>query len=326
MAMMMLETLRRAHAVPRFEGRSSHKHVRRPVWRLRLDALGNLLARGPMRSCDTFVQFVGFPRSGHSLVGSVLDAHPGALIAHELDAVGLFDAGLSAAEVLALVRANTAAFEAHGRYWNGHCYAVPGGAGGDARRASVVGDKKGDWAVRRTRADPDLVDRMERRLSPRRCVYVLVARNPFDNVATMSMRKGRTYDRLRIAAADPQEFERSLAESRGRGVTDTVRSDMVDDYADLCAGVAALKARTPAARWIEVRHEDLIACPRACFAEIFARLDLANGSAVAERAAPIVADEVNRTRHRLDWPADLRARVDTLITEYDFLRGYRFDD
>jgi len=34
---------------------------------------------------DRFVMFVGFPRSSHSLVGSLLDAHPEACIAHEMD-------------------------------------------------------------------------------------------------------------------------------------------------------------------------------------------------------------------------------------------------
>jgi len=31
-----------------------------------------------------FVLFVGYPRSGHSLVGSLIDAHPHAIIAHEV--------------------------------------------------------------------------------------------------------------------------------------------------------------------------------------------------------------------------------------------------
>ena len=40
-----------------------------------------------------FVIFVGQPRTGHSLVGALLDAHPNALIAHELDALKYVAAG-----------------------------------------------------------------------------------------------------------------------------------------------------------------------------------------------------------------------------------------
>ena len=40
-----------------------------------------------------YVMFVGQPRTGHSLVGALLDAHPNALIAHELDALKYVAAG-----------------------------------------------------------------------------------------------------------------------------------------------------------------------------------------------------------------------------------------
>ena len=32
---------------------------------------------------ETFVMFIGYPRSSHSLVGSILDAHPEIIIPHE---------------------------------------------------------------------------------------------------------------------------------------------------------------------------------------------------------------------------------------------------
>jgi hypothetical protein len=32
----------------------------------------------------TFILFVGYPRSGHSLIGSIMDAHPNVIIAHEV--------------------------------------------------------------------------------------------------------------------------------------------------------------------------------------------------------------------------------------------------
>jgi hypothetical protein len=45
------------------------------------------------RDITAYVTSVGYPRSGHSLVGSLINAHPEALIAHELDAIALIDAG-----------------------------------------------------------------------------------------------------------------------------------------------------------------------------------------------------------------------------------------
>ncbi|KAJ7371717.1 hypothetical protein OS493_023052 [Desmophyllum pertusum] len=34
---------------------------------------------------ETFVMFIGYPRSRHSLVGAILDAHPEIIIPHEYD-------------------------------------------------------------------------------------------------------------------------------------------------------------------------------------------------------------------------------------------------
>jgi len=36
---------------------------------------------------ETFVMFIGYPRSSHSLVGAMLDAHPEIIIPHEYDVI-----------------------------------------------------------------------------------------------------------------------------------------------------------------------------------------------------------------------------------------------
>ncbi|KAL9986836.1 hypothetical protein ACROYT_G001042 [Oculina patagonica] len=36
---------------------------------------------------ETFVMFIGYPRSSHSLVGAILDAHPEIIIPHEYDLI-----------------------------------------------------------------------------------------------------------------------------------------------------------------------------------------------------------------------------------------------
>ena len=37
---------------------------------------------------ETFVLFIGYPRSSHSLVGAILDAHPEIIIPHEYNLIG----------------------------------------------------------------------------------------------------------------------------------------------------------------------------------------------------------------------------------------------
>ena len=40
---------------------------------------------------ESFVLFVGYPRSGHSLVGAILDSHPEIIIPHEFDLLTKFN-------------------------------------------------------------------------------------------------------------------------------------------------------------------------------------------------------------------------------------------
>ena len=311
------------HQIPVFAGSASRSHRPRPLWRLAAEAA---LSRGRFPGASVFVQFAGFPRSGHSLVGSILDAHPQALVSHELDAMGLFAHGFSERQVFALIARNSAEFERNGRWWNGYSYAIEGGAGGRAERPRVIGDKKGDWAVRRVMEDPCLLDRLARTTPRRRRKWILVLRNPFDNVATMSLRKGRLYDRLRIESASSAEFRERLAAEKGRGVAGEIQSDMVEDYARLCEGVAAMKARTDPGDWLEIRNETFLTAPREGIAALLRFVGLPPDPDFARRAAAIVHPGANLTRRELPWPDAAREAVETLVRKHDFLHGYRLDE
>jgi hypothetical protein len=64
------------HDVPVFEGRRSRTHQAVPLWKLAARGMASAVQHpGRFHAVDAFVQFVGFPRSGHSLIGSILDAH-----------------------------------------------------------------------------------------------------------------------------------------------------------------------------------------------------------------------------------------------------------
>lgn len=318
--------LARTHQVPVFEGRASRRHRAESLWRLRSQAAWERVRGAGFGSVETFVQFAGFPRSGHSLIGSILDAHPNALVAHELDAMGLVRGGLREGEIFSLIRRNSEAFARQGRWWNGFSYHIDGAAGGRAETLRVIGDKKGDFAVRWVLDDPALLDRLARAMPRRRRAWILVLRNPFDNIATMSLRKGRAYDRLRIEAPTREAFRARLKEEQGRSIASEALEEMVADYAALCDGVAAIKARTAPEDWFEVRHEDLVAAPAAGIARLLGFLHLPPAAGFAERAAGIVAPGANRSRHDVAWPAERRAAVEALIARHPFLAGYGFDD
>ncbi len=90
-----------------------------------------------------FLLFVGHPRSGHSLVGSLLDAHPDVVVSHELDALKYVAAGYRRDQLFTLVLEHAKANAAAGRKSWGYSYAVPGQWQGRYDQLAVVGDKRG---------------------------------------------------------------------------------------------------------------------------------------------------------------------------------------
>ena len=58
--------------------------------------LSELFAReAPFKTVEKYCMFIGYPRSGHSLIGALLDAHPNIIIAHELNDLRYFARGFS---------------------------------------------------------------------------------------------------------------------------------------------------------------------------------------------------------------------------------------
>jgi len=306
-----------------FEGKQSRRH--RDV------RLGQLYLQGwlhrprcarALRGADTFVQFVGFPRSGHSLLGSILDAHRQALVAHELDAMGLFEKGLSAPLVFSLIHANSVAFSRHGRYWNGFSYQMPGQHNGACEHLRVIGDKKGDWAVRWFAADPALLERVWRQVKLA-CKWILVVRHPLDNIATMSLRRGGHYDRLRIATPDGAAFREALAQRQGTDIAAQALDSMIDDYRSLCDATEAMKARIDPGDWHEIHYERFSQNPVAGINELLAFLDLPADPDFLNACAATVHRSTHQSRRQVAWTDHKLARVEEMIDGFSFLQRYR---
>jgi hypothetical protein len=243
---------------------------------------------------ERFCMFLGYPRSGHSLVGSLLDAHPDVVIAHELDALRLLRLGFGRDQVYAMILANERSFTAAGRRWTGSDYTVPGAWQGRFRALRVIGDKKGGQSTRRLRDRPALLDRMRRTVGvPLRAVHVI--RCPFDNIASMQLRR-------------PAALE-----------------EVAEEYFGLCDTMAALRRRFDPDELAEVRYEDLVADPPSALRSLAGFLGVDHDQAWVAAATSVVDDRPSRARTRVAWTPPLVADVERRIGRYDFLAGYGFE-
>ena len=304
------------HSVPVFAGQRSSRHRRVPTLALRVRAWR--AARRHPRP-DTFVQFAGFPRSGHSLIGALLDAHPNAGVAHELDAMGLFAKGVRARHLPGLCAEAAARFRADGQWWNGLSYEVPGAPPKADLR--VIGDKKGDWATRWCARDETLWPRL-RAATDGRAAMILVTRDPLDNIATLSLRQGRAYDRLRIETPR-EDFGAALRAAQDDGIVPAEASDvMIEDYAALCAATWRMRRQTPDADWHDVIYEAAQTDAEGVLSRLAAFLGLPDDPAWRRPAAALIRPG-GRSRDKVRWRAGQRARVDEITRAYPFLAPYR---
>lgn len=247
------------------------------------------------RHLRAYVLFIGYPRSGHSLVGSLLDAHAHMVVAHEADALAWVGDGFSREEIFHLLLRNAREFTESGREWTDYKYEVPGQHHGKFTRLHIIGDKKGQGTANQLGARPELLDRARRVLGlPLKLVHV--ARNPFDNISTIAAREN-----LGLEAATALYFT----------LSDTV---------------ARTRERVPAADWIDVRHEDVIADPRAVVRRLVGFLGETAPEEYVEACASIVFPSPNQSRRKAPWTPALKQHVQAKIDARPLLAGYRFED
>ncbi len=278
--------------IRRFPNRAS------AYWQLVPAYLGSMVDARARRALfdqvETYCMFIGYPRSGHSLVGSLLDAHPDAVVSHELDTLGFLQAGFSRSQIFSLILENSRQAAAEGRTQTGYSYAVPGGWQGRVRTLRVIGDKRAGGSGRRLLRRPALVDRLQRTVGvPVRFLHVL--RNPFDNISTIAVRGRMT----------PREA--------------------CEVYFPLCDGVAGVKSRVPPGAVLDVRHESLIADPRTALRGLCGFLGIEASDGYVERCASIVFASPHQSRREVEWSADLHDEVSRRMRAYPFLEGYTWE-
>ncbi len=245
---------------------------------------------------DRFVFFIGYSRSGHSLVGSLIDAHPNALVSHELHALNLLRQGVPLDEVLRAIRHNSAFFTRFGRGYMGYSYEVASQSQGAVSDLKVIGDKKANGTTGVLRRDPGLVDRMLTTL-PAPFTFVHVIRDPFDNIAARAKRVGTSYD---------------LA-TYGYFVNVAVNADLKRRHPDLV---------------VDVHLDDLTADPVGELTRLMTALGLGDRLTDAYLAdcAKLVFPDARRRRDEIDWPAGVEADIRQRLAGFDFMRRYAESD
>lgn len=252
---------------------------------------------------EAYCFFIGYPRSGHSLLGAFLDAHPDIVMAHELNVLKFMDAGFDRRQLEYLLIENARRCAAAGRSWGPFCYAVEEQWQGRFRTIKVLGDKKGGSTTRRILIDKRKLAALDS-LFEGRTKFIHVVRNPFDTISTLFL-KGTA------------------------GKLGPIRQDLFGTariFFELAETNVFIRGALGETRVLCVRYEDLVEDPEATLTAVGGFLGVGMEPDYLDACARILAPSPSRSREKVSWPPLMIELVTKKSRSFDFLGGYSFED
>lgn len=245
---------------------------------------------------ETFCLFVGHSRSGSSLVGSLLSAHPSIVVSHELDALRYAQLGFRRDQLFQLILQRDAEFSAQSQSTkSGYRYEVPGLWQGRFETLRVIGDKKAGNTANRIRRYPDVLDRLRTATGVAlRIIYL--ARNPYDTITTMAKKSGR-----------------------GLGAA-------AERFVEQCETVQHVYDAVSADELMAVRYEAVVADPRASLERLCPFLGVEAGNDYLEGCSAVVHRSPVLRRREGDWDTARISELAGRLQRFPLLAGYSFDE
>ncbi|MEM7757849.1 MAG: sulfotransferase [Cyanobacteria bacterium P01_A01_bin.40] len=261
-------------------------------------AYGGFKNRNLWQNLETFCLFLGYPRSGHSIVGALLNAHPNIIMSHEAAALKYVYAGFSRNQVYEIIHNKAKISADKERELGGYNYYVPNQWQGRFEKPKVIGDKQGEGTVLRIAESSRHIPRLKQILNIK-IKFIHVARNPYDNISTISIK----IPKLGF------DLEKSIAY-----------------YFYLCKTISNFKLTLDPQDIIEFKHENFLKQPQIHLENLCHFLGVSAPKDYLNDSAEIVYQSPHRSRNQVCWSPQLIESVATQINEFPFLQGYSYYD
>jgi len=256
-------------------------------------------------SINSYCMFIGYPMSGHSLIGSLLDAHRHMLIAHELDALAYVEAGFSKNQLFYLLLERSREFTESGRKWMGYTYVVPNQWQGKFDELKVIGDKKGGRSTLRLGSNPQLLQRLRQTVSVN-VKFIHITRNPYDNITTIGKKSDQVHK---------DKFE-NLGKDLGSAI---------DYFFYLCDINKDIIRQISSKDLFECKYESFISEPRRYLSELCEFLGVEVEEDYLVDCAGTIFKSPHKSRFDIEWDPKSIDIVNNKMKDFDFLSGYSFD-
>ena len=281
------------------------------------------LNRTDLDSVEHFLIFMGWPRSCHSIIGSMLDAHPNVIVAHEYF---LFDRLVEHPELVARkllynqLYNNSYANARKGwrttkQTQKGYSLSIDSSWQGRFTTLRVIGDKCGGDMTRMYHKSSAQLRRVYRRLKANVKVPIKVlqvVRNPFDMIATMALYRGSGVHDVKVNATKTHKY------SDARVINSAIKS--VLDISKAVMRMIPDLGLSP----LEVHCEDLIADPAKTLSDICRFLDLECPADYLKMCVDKTFKTVSESRHTVDWDPNTLPSLINNVKKFPFFHRYSF--
>ena len=289
-----------------------------------------------IKSIKVFLFFIGYARSGHSIVGSVLDAHPHIVVSHELQFMNKWDfnmfdmknAGSISTRLYKKMYKNSlgSVMPRSIRKQNSKGYSLSikhSCQGSFDSYIDVIGDKSGGGVTTAYMSNRTIFlshyELLKRGLNiPIKVVHVI--RNPYDNIATKYLYLIGVKDYKRA-----KDFVRHVKENKTaiRPIVSVLKG-IIARHFDMVQAVTELIKLIGRSNVLDVHQRDLVHHPRKTVVSITEFLGVKAEEDYLELCVNKIFKEVSYSRNLLVWPDELREMIEQRIKDYKFLEGYSF--
>jgi hypothetical protein len=256
--------------------------------------------RAWFQDVKTYCMFIGHARSGHSLIGALLDAHPNVILADEGEALRYISAGFNRAQIYHILLAKSQKQASKGRTKHGreeklYSYHVPGQWQGRFSSLHVIGDSSAGTSTQMLAQNPPLLQHLQTTMMNVNVKLIHVIRNPYDVISTMILRGGRTYE------------------------------NAIERYFSNCETIVDIRKRMDSANVFAIKLEEFINHPEVYLDEICRFVGVEPINEYLNACTSMVYKSPAKSRYSVPWSAEVRGTVERKIDKFEFLQGYSYD-
>ena len=273
---------------------------------------------------EKFLFFTGYPHSGHSIVGSLIDAHPNIVLSYGYYLFKHFSDHKHNTQPHSRSQLFEEIYEKSFRYstvsgkkdWKGYTLDVPGGWSGRFQGSlKIIGDKsaKATSLAYNQSSTPSEFKSIYRRLQSLVKVPLIAVhsvRDPYDMIATHALYQA-TQERGKANFTEEDKMDNSeLLREAAKLYFDLAHA--VFEMVPLCNMTV-----------LEIHNEDLVRNPAATVTRICNFLGVECPAWYLDACVRKVFPEVSKTRDRVKWPPSLRSWIEEQLYKYPFFNRYQ---